>query len=217
MLGFKGKQEDLFVNVVTEECALRVSVIYPSTSPRKPDFSSSRWNLCELFLPSIFLFHSDLAKYSDSSVTHIHDLLTRNYRIYHQDPEHERFKWQTFMESPIWGTKIQRPFRTRKAHKWEPPQLPALQKIRQSVDQETKWKQAKEQLLQLTPQFLSFQWDLISHCSTRERAKSHCFLFGDIYCIDHLQKGLFNLWWVNAAECSHKREEDSIRNWRLFS
>lgn len=130
VLGFKGKQEDLFVNVVTEECALRVSVIYPSTSPRKPDFSSSRWNLCELFLPFIFLFHSDLVKYSDSSVTHIHDLLTRNYRIYHQDPEHERFKWQTFMESPIWGTKIQWPFQTRKAHKWEPPQLPALQKTR---------------------------------------------------------------------------------------
>lgn len=41
MLGFKGKKEDLFVNVVSEEHALNVSEVYPSIFPQKSDSSSS--------------------------------------------------------------------------------------------------------------------------------------------------------------------------------
>lgn len=41
MLGFKGKKEDLFVIVVSEEHALNVSEVYLSIFPKKSDSSSS--------------------------------------------------------------------------------------------------------------------------------------------------------------------------------
>lgn len=128
VLGFKGKQEDLFVNVVTEEHALRVSVIYPQYPAGNQTFHCLDGTLVNFSCLPYFsgqklqpFFHPD------PWPSHI------NCKIYHQGPQYERFKLHTFMESPIWGTKMQQPFQTRKAPKWEPPQLAALQKTRQSV------------------------------------------------------------------------------------
>lgn len=119
VLGLKGKKEDLFLNVVSEEHALNVSEAYPSIDPKKPDASSSMCNFCGLHSshlnkPLFSYFHP----HPSSSCKEFRSLASRS-RVW-------EVQIGTSMKCPIQGT--QQLSLRRKACKTDPQPLAALHK-----------------------------------------------------------------------------------------